>query len=356
MRRCSIRRSPTSTMSRTGGHGGAITAALFLRRFVNAKSWAAFRYLRLDAGGKARAAGRRRVPDGARALRDALQSAMPDPWSHSIRASIRSGPRSPPSHLRGPGRGAAIRRRHAHQVIEPIAALRRAPSHDARLDTEALLGERVMIYETTDEGWAWGQLETDGYVGWLSANALAAAARRRPTRSRCRAHSRFRVRTSSCRPPRRCPWARGSPSRGRTSISPSRRRGWHIREVYLAPIKARQPDFVPVAERFSARPISGAARLARTGLLGPRADFTPGGRRRLSARQRHAGTGARQDVVAREPAARRSRVLEGPRRDRARPEMLIHANAHHMMVGIEPAAEAIARIKAAGTEVTSIRV
>ena len=30
----------------------------------------------------------------------------------------------------------------------------------------------MTIYETTDEGWAWGQLETDGYVGWLSANAL----------------------------------------------------------------------------------------------------------------------------------------------------------------------------------------
>ena len=57
-------------------------------------------------------------------------------------------------------------------MIEPNTALRRAPSHDAGLDTEALLGERVMIYETTDEGWAWGQLETDGHVGWLSANAL----------------------------------------------------------------------------------------------------------------------------------------------------------------------------------------
>jgi cell wall-associated NlpC family hydrolase len=34
---------------------------------------------------------------------------------------------------------------------------------------------------------------------------------------------------------------------------------------------------------------------------------------------------------------------------------IIHANAHHMMVAIEPAAEAIARIKAAGSDVTSVR-
>ena len=35
--------------------------------------------------------------------------------------------------------------------------MRRAPSHEAPLDTQALLGERVTVYETTEEGWAWGQ-------------------------------------------------------------------------------------------------------------------------------------------------------------------------------------------------------
>jgi hypothetical protein len=33
----------------------------------------------------------------------------------------------------------------------------------------------------------------------------------------------------------------------------------------------------------------------------------------------------------------------------------LHANAHHMAVSIEPAAEVIARIKAAGSEVTSVK-
>ena len=41
------------------------------------------------------------------------------------------------------------------------------------LATEALKGERVIIYDTNEEGWAWGQLAADGYVGWLPANALA---------------------------------------------------------------------------------------------------------------------------------------------------------------------------------------
>ena len=66
------------------------------------------------------------------------------------------------------------------EVIEPSAPLRRAPASDAALDTEALQGERVTIYETTAEGWCWGQLETDGYVGYLPQNALAAV-RQAPT-------------------------------------------------------------------------------------------------------------------------------------------------------------------------------
>jgi cell wall-associated NlpC family hydrolase len=37
------------------------------------------------------------------------------------------------------------------------------------------------------------------------------------------------------------------------------------------------------------------------------------------------------------------------------PASLIHANAHHMAVAIEPLGDAIARIRASGSEVTSIK-
>jgi len=79
-----------------------------------------------------------------------------DPRSNPFRPEIAA------KHLQGQVEAKRFVEGKRHQVIEPNTALRRAPSHDARLDTEALLGERVMIYETTDEGWAWGQLETDG--------------------------------------------------------------------------------------------------------------------------------------------------------------------------------------------------
>src|SRR5205823_5518651 len=77
-------------------------------------------------------------------------------------------------HLDGKVTAARFVEGELREIIEPQAAVRRAPAPDAPLDTEALKGERVMVYETTMEGWAWGQLLHDGYVGWLPASALAA--------------------------------------------------------------------------------------------------------------------------------------------------------------------------------------
>src|SRR6202043_1535806 len=61
-----------------------------------------------------------------------------------------------------------------YDVIEPQAPLWREPRPDAPLLTEALKGERVTIYDSTAEGFAWGQLASDNYVGWLPEHALAA--------------------------------------------------------------------------------------------------------------------------------------------------------------------------------------
>src|ERR1700751_5382872 len=59
------------------------------------------------------------------------------------------------------------------EIVDAIAPLRSAPSADAELATQALKGERAMIYDRNGEGWAWGQLSSDGYVGWLPDRALA---------------------------------------------------------------------------------------------------------------------------------------------------------------------------------------
>lgn len=57
------------------------------------------------------------------------------------------------------------------QVTAPIVPLRRLPSSRASLDSEVLFGERVTLYDLA-EGWAWVQLERDGYVGYMPEQAL----------------------------------------------------------------------------------------------------------------------------------------------------------------------------------------
>jgi cell wall-associated NlpC family hydrolase len=62
----------------------------------------------------------------------------------------------------------AARRR----VVAFSAPLKREPRPDAPLDSEVLRGEIFRVFEETAEGWSWGQLETDSYVGYVPAAAL----------------------------------------------------------------------------------------------------------------------------------------------------------------------------------------
>ncbi|HEY5215468.1 MAG TPA: NlpC/P60 family protein, partial [Pseudolabrys sp.] len=171
-----------------------------------------------------------------------------DPRINAFRPEIAA------KHLQGQVEAARFVEGARHQVIEPIAEMRRAPSHEARLDTQALLGEIVTVYETSEEGWAWGQLETDGYVGWLSANAIAPPG---PAAT----HKVAVPRTLGFPGPDiKLPPMTALPLGALLTIVRQDERfavnafGWHFPLVHLAPIKARQPDFVSVAETLLGAP------------------------------------------------------------------------------------------------------
>ncbi|GHB45261.1 peptidase P60 [Pseudovibrio japonicus] len=50
--------------------------------------------------------------------------------------------------------------------------LRAKPDLACGIDTELVFGETFRVFESTPDGWSWGQLQTDGYVGWLRTDTL----------------------------------------------------------------------------------------------------------------------------------------------------------------------------------------
>ncbi|MES2750515.1 MAG: NlpC/P60 family protein [Pseudomonadota bacterium] len=263
------------------------------------------------------------------------------------------------THLAGKVHAARFVEGIEFEVFDPVAPLRRAPSHDAALDTEALKGDRVTIYDRDAEGWAWGQLKSDGYVGWMPDIALVAP-RSTPT------HKVTALRTFAFPGPSiKLPPVETLPFGARVEIvkvdgafAVTNNRHY-LPLQHLALLDAHETDFVAVAERFAGTPYlwggktslgidcSGLVQvsLAATGIAAPRdSDMQEAalGAALQSSQWQHLKRG---DLIFWQ-----GHVAIVHDRD-----TIVHANAHHMATAIEPTQTAIARIKAAGSEITSIK-
>jgi cell wall-associated NlpC family hydrolase len=245
------------------------------------------------------------------------------------------------------------------EISEAIAPLRLGPSSDAELATQALLGERVTIYDRNGEGFAWGQLNSDGYVGWLPDRALTkpgAAPTHKVTAIRT-----FAFPGPSIKLPPVDTLVMGTTltvvrEEGTFAVT---RQNWYLPRQHVGGIDAMAEDFVAVAERFVGTPY----------LWGGKSSFGIDCSGLVQVSLNAAGTGCPRDSdMQRDGLGRALDAADAKRLQRgdlifwnghvaiARDaESIVHANAHHMATVIEDARGAIARIKAAGSEVTAIR-
>jgi cell wall-associated NlpC family hydrolase len=275
---------------------------------------------------------------------------LPDPRVNAYRPELAA------AHLRGRVEASRFVEGAEYEVAEPLAGLRRAPSHDAALDTQALYGERVTIYEITDEGWAWGQLQTDDYVGWLPANALAVPGRT-PT------HRVIAPRTLAFPAPNiKIPPLAGLPMGARLAVAGQDERfaatenGWHVPAPHVAPLGVSQQDFVAVAEMFLGTPY----------LWGGKSTLGIDCSGLVQVALQMVDLRCPRDSDMQEEALGRAVALGDLRRGdllfwpghvaiACSADTILHANAHHMMVAREPLAQAFARIAKTGSEVRTLK-
>ncbi len=253
------------------------------------------------------------------------------------------------AHLRGQIAADDYAEGRVMHVAIGIADVRREPSHDAPLDTQALFGEELTLYED-HEGWGWVQLARDGYVGYMAMAALNSG-RLEPTH-RVAVNRTF---VYPC-PDLKLPARRASPLGAAVCVRAIQGAFAQIGDTafifaqHLAPIGTYEPDYVAVAERFLHAPYlwggktslgldcSGLVQisLAAAGIAAPRDTD-------MQEQALGQPVSIEGDIALRRGDLVFWRGHVGIMRDAA---TLLHANAHHMLVASEPLSDARERILA----------
>lgn len=259
-------------------------------------------------------------------------------------------------HLQGKVKARRFADGVTHEVVAAVAPVRQAPSPDATQLTQVLRGERVTIYDIAED-WGWGQLKDDGYVGYLPLSALAMVTIE-PTH-KVTALSTLAFPGPSIKLPPAATLPLGSKlaiMRNEATFAVTAE-GWHVPARHVAALDFREADFVAVAERFLGAPYLWGGKtnlgLDCSGLV----QMSLNACGIASPRDSDMQEAALGEALPRDAALQRGDLIFWKGhvaivRDAA---TMIHANAFHMQVAVEDIAEGIARIAAAGSDLTSIK-
>jgi len=244
------------------------------------------------------------------------------------------------------------------RIAAEIADLRRGPAADQPLDTQALHGETIVVFEEAGD-WAWAQLDQDRYVGWIERSSLADPGPD-PTH-RVRAPRTFLYEEPSIKAPRFTALPMGASLRAlRTQGSFTEiEAGGFVFSAHLRDIHEHERDFVAVAERFLNAPYLWGGKswlgVDCSGLV------------QIALRQANLEAPRDTDMMMAELGVplpldradlRRGDLVfwRGHVAIMQNAETLLHANATHMQVASEPLRQAAARIAQAGSgEICAIR-
>lgn len=275
-----------------------------------------------------------------------------DPRTHAIRADLAD------ERLKNAFAAPRYASGQRHQLIRPIVPLKARPQPGAAVDSEVLFGERMLVFEIAN-GWAWVQLERDGYVGYVPADALSPNVVA-PTH-RVDALGTFVYPIADIKAP---PIMHLSLGAEVTTASQDERfaklaSGPFVIARHLAPIDRHARDFVDVAERFVGVPYLWAGRsrmgLDCSGLVQISLEAAGYKTPRDSDMQQRLG----EEVTQRpdyDGLERGDLVFwRGHVGIMVDSVLMLHANAHHMCVAIEPLAMAAERSAKAGQQIMAIR-